>query len=130
MSGFQPAKFIGSGNTVEKYPLVIASRWNIPYLLDKKGTGNIIQGEIYQVNQTLLAILDDFEGHPNYYHRRQEPILDGQSEIIKCWTYFLPKYKEKMLDLPFLSDYKSLGDHGRPYCSEEDTESINDIDLD
>lgn len=130
LDNFQAAQFVSKGKTIQKYPLVIASKWNIPYLLDKKNTGNEIQGEIYSVNQTLLAILDDFEGHPGYYCRRQEPIqVEEKKPPLNCWTYFLPKFKEKMLELPFLSDYKSLGDHGKPYCSEEDTDNIEDIEI-
>ena len=36
---FQPAKFICKAETLQKYPLVIASKFNIPYLLDKPGHG-------------------------------------------------------------------------------------------
>ncbi len=127
---FQPAKFVSEGQTVQKYPLVIASKYNIPYLLDRAGTGHQIQGEIYQVNQALLDILGDFEGHPDYYKRREEPIqVVGNSEIKKCWTYFLPSFKPKMLELNYLSDYHSNGDHGKPYKTEEDTSTIDDIDI-
>ena len=109
---FQPAKFIGQAQTKEKYPLVIASKFNIPYLLDKPGTGYQIQGEIYQVNDLLLKILDDFEGHPNYYLRRQESVMHSMQEpqLVeeKCWTYFLPKFKVEMLELQFLSDYRQV----------------------
>ena len=34
-------EFVCAGATVEKYPLVIASRYNIPFLLDKPGTGHV-----------------------------------------------------------------------------------------
>ena len=35
------AKFLGLGKTVKKYPLVIATKYNIPFLLKKPGTGNV-----------------------------------------------------------------------------------------
>jgi len=35
------ATFLGAAVTTEKYPLVIASRYNIPFVLDKAGTGNV-----------------------------------------------------------------------------------------
>ena len=63
-SEFQAAKFVTSAETVIKYPLVIASKFNIPFLLDRPGIGNLIKGEVYEVNDLLLKILDDFEGHP------------------------------------------------------------------
>ena len=60
-------KFITSAQTVIKYPLVIASKYNIPFLLDHPGFGHLIQGEVYEVDDLLLQILDDFEGHPEFY---------------------------------------------------------------
>lgn len=34
-------KFIGVGKTVRQFPLVIASKYNIPFLLDDPGKGNV-----------------------------------------------------------------------------------------
>lgn len=35
------AKFLGSGKTVTKYPLVIATKYNVPFLLKKSGIGHV-----------------------------------------------------------------------------------------
>ena len=73
------------------------------------GTGHQIQGEIYQIDDLLLKILDDFEGHPNYYLRREESVMHLSTDAAKaekCWTYFLPKFKVELLELQFLSDYR------------------------
>lgn len=35
------AKFLSVGETVRKYPLVIASRYNIPFLLKSPGNGQV-----------------------------------------------------------------------------------------
>lgn len=35
------ATLIGTGVTADKWPLVIASRYNVPYLLNKPGTGHV-----------------------------------------------------------------------------------------
>ena len=100
-------RFLGKAQTTNKYPLVIASKFNIPYLLDKQGVGNFIRGEVYQVDDELLKILDDFEGHPDYYKRREEDIqLLDDSSLVRCWVYLLPKFKPEMLELPLLSDYR------------------------
>ena len=40
--------FRGKAKTVNKFPLVVASRYNIPFVLDCAGTGLNIQGEIYE----------------------------------------------------------------------------------
>ena len=35
------AKFLGLGKTLKKYPLVIATKYNIPFLLKKVGIGHV-----------------------------------------------------------------------------------------
>ena len=40
--------FCGKAKSKEKFPLVIASRYNVPYVLDSAGNGNHIEGEIYR----------------------------------------------------------------------------------
>ena len=37
------ATFIGEGKTEKKYPLIIASRCNLPFLLNVEGTGKVSQ---------------------------------------------------------------------------------------
>lgn len=36
------ALFVGEADTTVEYPLVIASKYNIPFLIDKPGTGQVI----------------------------------------------------------------------------------------
>ncbi|XP_046553146.1 gamma-glutamylaminecyclotransferase-like isoform X2 [Haliotis rubra] len=119
------AKYKGRGLTAKKYPLVIASDFNIPFLLFKEGHGKNIQGEIYEVDEQMLATLDELEGHPIFYERDLTPIDVTQSDNqlsaqTDCWCYFLKKYKPKMLDLPYLDRYDSQGDHGLKYVESED----------
>merc|ERR1711892_511917 len=71
-NGFQ--QFHGQALTVNLFPLVIASRYNIPYLMDKAGIGNKIMGEIYEVDEKMLEKLDELEDHPRYYERRVEQV--------------------------------------------------------
>ena len=35
------AKWLGAARLVKKYPLVVATRYNIPFLLDKEGEGKV-----------------------------------------------------------------------------------------
>lgn len=41
------ARLLGQGTSIEKYPLVIASRYNIPFLLDKPDVGKVLQKLYY-----------------------------------------------------------------------------------
>lgn len=126
------AKFIGKAVCLERLPLVIYSQYNIPFLLDCPGTGEQVEGEVYQVDDRMLKWMDDFEEHPTYYLRSKIQVqmcnsLHGDSnEIREVWTYILPKYHEKMLKLPFIKCYDTHGDHGLPYVESEETRSLPD----
>lgn len=68
----------------------------------------------------MLAFLDDFEGHPAYYTRRETPTTrtDANDSVpgeLAPWIYTLNRYKAEMLALPMLATYDSSGDHGLPY---------------
>ena len=54
--------------------------------------------------------------------------MDGSGDVIKCWIYVLPKFKPEMLELEYLNDYHSDGDHGKPYDTEEEAYSVDDLD--
>ena len=66
----------------------------------------------------------------DYYIRREEnvQVVDGSGDVIKCWIYVLPKFKPEMLELEYLNDYHSDGDHGKPYDTEEEAYSVDDLD--
>lgn len=69
------ASFICRARSVDKYPLLVATRFNLPFLLhsDKldipSEIGHIISGEIYEVDSKMLDSLDDFEEYPEVYNR-------------------------------------------------------------
>lgn len=75
--------FLTNGKTTNRYPLIIGTRYNIPFLLDVPNTGHDINGEIYQIDDAMLKQLDVLEGHPNYYLRKQINITadDGFSHF-------------------------------------------------
>jgi len=49
---------VDGARTVIKYPLVIGSRYNIPFVLDQPHTGHNIIGEVYAIDDRKLAALD------------------------------------------------------------------------
>ncbi|KAK3761465.1 hypothetical protein RRG08_045692 [Elysia crispata] len=111
--------FVGEGQTVDLYPLVVTTPFNIPFLLHKENAGKKIQGEIYQVSEATLRLLDEFEGHPDFYERRKvkaelltdaalEPLGEG-AKPVDVWLYCLPRFKKSLLDLPYLSIYRGDG---------------------
>ncbi len=85
------SKFVGSGTTKDKYPLIIHG---LPYMLDKKGKGHNVKVDVFKVNDTVLGKLDQLEGHPNWYCRKQITITMKKKEVT-CWLYFA---KDSMAD--------------------------------
>uniref|UniRef100_A0A915PJ85 Gamma-glutamylcyclotransferase family protein n=1 Tax=Setaria digitata TaxID=48799 RepID=A0A915PJ85_9BILA len=111
-------KFVGTGKTVSAYPLIIASESNIPFCLDKPGTGHRIKGELYEVDEEKLRALDEFEGHPTFYKRKLQQVeMNGNGNIVTAWMYMLPKWTPSLLQTStdYLETYNSNGSHNRPY---------------
>lgn len=47
------SKYLGKATTIEKYPLIISTKYNIPFLLYTPGEGNIVEGK-YQSNYPFV----------------------------------------------------------------------------
>ncbi|XP_071040219.1 gamma-glutamylaminecyclotransferase C isoform X2 [Parasteatoda tepidariorum] len=130
------ATYVSKGRTLQKWPLVIASRFNIPFLLYREGVGKNIVGEIFLVDQKMLSHMDAFECHPTYYTRIEVEVevLEKENDskfnlptIVKPWVYFLMRFRPDLLTLNYLEDYHSRGSHGLEYISSEDTTDPEDI---
>lgn len=70
------AKLMGCGKTIDCYPMIIASRYNVPFVLNASGIGHQINGEIYSIDDKMLQTLDQLEKHPNVYERQQTKIIN------------------------------------------------------
>jgi len=90
------AEFVCEATTKEKYPMVNTEE-HFPYLIDDKGIGHLIQGEVYRIDETILAMLDILEGYPEHYDRQQIQVISLGIELTAT-VYFL---KDKI-------DYKNL----------------------
>ena len=84
-----------------------------------------IEGEVYDVDDQMLAFMDHFEGHPEVYNRDkvrahavQSPetphATDGDS--FECWTYFLKGFPPALLCKETTSVYD--GYSAKPYQPE------------
>lgn len=74
------SRFVARGSTVVKFPLVIGTRYNIPFLLARPGVGHHIQGEIYEVDDQMFGKLDELEDYPRYYDRELQQIKTEENE--------------------------------------------------
>lgn len=72
-------EFVCNGTTDTKFPLIIATKYNIPFLLNVPETGHNINGEIYSVNEKMLHKLDELEDYPQLYDRNTFKVngIDG-----------------------------------------------------
>ncbi|XP_059184085.1 gamma-glutamylaminecyclotransferase B-like [Centropristis striata] len=127
------AEFLSSACTVQKYPLVIAGKYNIPALLNLPDQGRRVRGEIYKVDDKMLKFLDDFEGVPTMYqrtlvklevqewagqtHGEQRP---AAGSITEAFVYSTTSYQPDWPSLPCHESYDSYGDHGLQYVFRED----------
>ncbi|XP_049954492.1 putative gamma-glutamylcyclotransferase CG2811 isoform X1 [Schistocerca serialis cubense] len=134
------AKFISAAETVKRYPLIIDTQYNIPFLIHKEGVGhccnsersvaaytaqNVI-GEVYEVDDTMLKALDGLESHPDLYSRLEDhvrilnvkEVSSEMQPVLKCWIYFILNL-EKDIGSSFLSEYHSEGPHGKSYVRRE-----------
>ncbi|XP_022224544.2 putative gamma-glutamylcyclotransferase CG2811 isoform X2 [Drosophila obscura] len=107
------ARFLGRGTTAVKFPLVVGTRYNIPFLLARPGDGHNIQGEIYEVDEAMFSKLDQLEDYPNYYDREQQTIRTEVDGPMECWLYLIRNFPEKMLAKPQLSAYHNTPE--QPY---------------
>ncbi|CAG2119169.1 unnamed protein product, partial [Medioppia subpectinata] len=120
------ADYICTAETANKWPLVIASKYNVPYLLYKKHCGKKIYGELYSVDKNMRDKMDDFEGHPRFYRRLEVQVLTADGTSIKAWAYFLVEFKPQLLELETHDVYNTYGDHGLRYvegCERNDPEA-------
>ena len=82
------------------------------------------------MNTATLDFLDTFEGHPDFYTRLLVSVNllksfnDGNEnrqsveKEYQAWCYILKSFRESMLQLETLEDYRSEGEHGRVYNTE------------
>lgn len=110
-------------------PLVVGTRYNIPFLINKPGVGNYVTGEIYEVDDQMMDVLDNLEDSKRLFKREVQQMNMGIEQgwvtwnsPCNCWSfvivrlsiicrnvlcnvYLLDKYPEYLLDLPYISEY-------------------------
>ncbi|EDV37240.2 uncharacterized protein Dana_GF11525 [Drosophila ananassae] len=107
------ARFLGKGTTAVKFPLVVGTRYNIPFLLARPGKGTHIEGEIYEVDEAMFGKLDQLEDYPDYYDREEQQIHTEQNESIQCWLYLIRNFPDRLLSKKMLSSYHNTAE--QPY---------------
>tara|TARA_Y100001963_G_C6628802_1_gene375274 strand:- start:260 stop:655 length:396 start_codon:yes stop_codon:yes gene_type:complete len=78
------SKLIGRGITTKKFALYEAG---IPFVMEHESDTEIY-GEVYEVDEQTLAILDSLEGHPYMYERKRSNVRLINGENCMPWIYF------------------------------------------
>ena len=92
------AEFICEATTKDKYPMVNIEE-SFPYLINNKGEGYHVQGEVFKIDANILAILDILEGYPEFYTREVIQVVSLGIELSPL-VYFVKEqidYKELLL---------------------------------
>jgi len=79
------ARFLGKGETVEKYALY---ELEIPYVVKNKKVSTI-KGEVYEVERKDLIAIDRLENHPWHYKREKVRVKLEDGREVKAWIYFI-----------------------------------------
>ncbi|XP_048517875.1 putative gamma-glutamylcyclotransferase CG2811 isoform X2 [Dendroctonus ponderosae] len=122
-------QFLYRGHTKEKFPLIIATDYNVPFLLYAPGKGHRVQGEVYEVDDAVLKNLDILEDHPSFYRREEFEVErdDGREpKSDRVWIYSIREFRKELLNKPCLESYSDQGSHGLRYV-ESDESSIGDL---
>lgn len=127
------AEYLGSAFTIQKYPLVITTKYNIPFLLNIPGHGHQVHGEIYKVDDQMLKFLDEFESVPTLYQRTEVQLevkewvgkTEGEEKlspgsITEVFVYTTTTHEPEWPSLPCYESYNSEGAHGLKYTRREE----------
>jgi len=67
------------------------------------GGETAIQGAVYRVDDRTLALIDDLEGHPDYYQRQHVRLRDGRRAL----AYLLPPARARLRPVIESGDWQS-----------------------
>ena len=100
----QKYQFVGGAKTSEKYPLINGTSHKCPFLLNKRGTGLNVLGEVYDIGDDS-AVFDAVEYVPILMDREIILVELDSGQTTEAHAYVLNDFKEELLGEPFILDY-------------------------
>lgn len=97
----ETARALGRYQTIQKYPLVLCGKRNVPCLIFKPGEGHHVKGELYEVDDESLYRIDaleriqDSDGYRRY-QIRVGPIEQTTPDSVEALAYLMPP--ERIID--------------------------------
>jgi len=94
--------------SLETYPLFVANNFFSPVLIDEKGHGKNVLGELYKVSQEILDRLDKLEGVGEDwgYHRVKIEVKQETGNVVLANAYAKNRKDLKSIHSEPLSNYK------------------------
>lgn len=87
-------RFIANVLSHDRFPLVVGGKWFSPIMIAEKGSGQSISGELYEVNDEALAVLDRLESThlANGYNRIAiKVVVEENEDMVEAWGYVKPR---------------------------------------
>ena len=84
--GGDKSVFGGPARTTNEYTLYVDG---MPHMVREAGEHGV-KGELYEVDDDVLAKLDSLEGHPVVYKREIIEVLDETGNKTLAWSYLRP----------------------------------------
>jgi gamma-glutamylaminecyclotransferase len=110
--GLGGATYLGAYRTAQRFPMFVAGPWFAPMMLDRPGSARHVTGELYEVDDSRLAVLDALEstGQPGNLRIvvRLERIEGGSDRAVDACEAFA-YVKSAELAVPAHTD--CLGDY-------------------
>ncbi|ADQ05456.1 AIG2 family protein [Caldicellulosiruptor owensensis OL] len=89
-------KFIGKA-VLEGYGLYKVSWY--PAIVPKEGSK--VLGEVYEVNETLIEKIDNFEDEGELYRRQEVDVILNNGNVFRAWTYVYLLDVDEKCYIPF-----------------------------
>ena len=100
--------YCGTCESLDTYPLVIANKFFSPVLIDEKGSGLNVVGELYNVSKEVVDKLDIFEGVGKAwgYYRINIEVKQKSGSVVSATTYVKRRKDLEAVHSEPLSSYK------------------------
>lgn len=87
---FKSKKLPGFYQTLIPYPLIVSG---LPMLVASPSDGTLVKGEVWEVTDRCLSILDRIEGHPRLYRRAELVVtpIDDTDQQSTVFAYLFPQ---------------------------------------